>query len=70
MGRRLEDRRGRAVAVRWQDAAGKGDAFRDPEGRPRWRRCGLETGGLVIDFAEETADPFAKMLLLAAALGG
>lgn len=69
-GRRLEDRRGRVIALRWQDAAGKGDVYRDPAGRPLATvRPGRD--GLAVAFTEEvTADPFAKMLVLAAALQG
>jgi hypothetical protein len=63
-GPRLEDRAGRVVAVR------KGETFRDPQGRSL-ATLRSEAGGLVIDFAEETADaPFTRMLVLAAALQG
>lgn len=69
-GRRLEDRRGRVVAVRWQDAGGKGDVYRDSAGRSLATvRPGKE--GLAVTFSEEAgADPFARMLVLAASLQG
>ena len=67
-GRRLEGRDGCVVAVRRPDAAPGGDVFRDPEGRllatllPRQR-------GATLTFTDAiAADPFAKMLVLAAAL--
>jgi hypothetical protein len=64
-GRRLEDRRGRVLAVR-----GTGDVFRDAEGQPLAElRPGKE--GLSVGFTEAiAADPFAKMLVLAAAVRG
>ncbi len=69
-GRRLEDRGGRVVALRGPDPAARGDVFRDPDGRPlatlRWGR-----EGAALAFMEAVAqDPFAKMLMLAAALHG
>ena len=62
-GRRLEDRHGRLVA-----AGGPDGVFRDPDGRPlATLRAGA--GGLTVAFTEGAAtDPFARMLVLAAAL--
>ncbi len=62
--------RGRVVAVRGPDAAARGDVFRDPEGRPlATLRPGKD--GVTLAFTEAVAaDPFAKMLMLAAALHG
>lgn len=67
-GRRLEDRHGRLVAVRWPDAGGRGDVFRDPAGSPlATARPGKD--GLAVAFTEAAAaDPFTKMLVLAAVL--
>jgi hypothetical protein len=64
-GRRLGDRRGRVVAVR-----GPGDVFHDAEGQPL---AALRPGkdGLLVAFTQAiAADPFAKMLVLAAAVRG
>ena len=62
-GRRLEDRLGRLVAVCGPDAV-----FRDPEGRPL-ASLRPEAAGLAVAFTEAVAaDPFARMLVLAAAL--
>jgi hypothetical protein len=70
LGRRLEDRHGRLVAVRRPDAFGRGDVFRDPAGAPlATLRPGRD--GLAVAFTEAaTTDPFTRMLVLAAALQG
>jgi hypothetical protein len=67
-GPRLENRSGRIVAVRRHNADLKCEVFRDSEGRSlATLRSG--PGGVVIGFAEATAeDPFTRMLILAAAL--
>ena len=68
-GRRLEDRAGRIVALRGPDPAARGDVFHDPEGRPlATLRPGRD--GAALAFTEAAADPFARMLVLAAALHG
>ena len=67
-GRRLEDRTGRNLARRRTNAEFKGDAFTDPEGRPL-ATLRSEADGVVIAFTEGiTGNPFARMLVLAAAL--
>ena len=69
-GRRLEDRGGRVVAVRGPDPrrAATCSATRTAG---RWRRCGRARDGAALAFTEAAAaDPFAKMLVLAAALHG
>ena len=72
---------GRCAGGGWRTAAaasspcagrtpGRGDVFRDPAGRPlATLRPGRD--GLALAFTEAVAaDPFAKMLVLAAALQG
>jgi hypothetical protein len=69
-GRRLEDGYGRLVAVRGPDPAHDGDGFLDPMGRPLASLTPSKHGA-TLAFAEAiAADPFAKMLVLAAALRG
>jgi hypothetical protein len=70
MGRRLEDRHSCVVALRETDGGARSDVFRDAEGRPL---ATLQSGrdGVRLSFTEAIAgDPFAKMLVLAAALRG
>ncbi|HVS39575.1 MAG TPA: hypothetical protein VMS17_28720 [Gemmataceae bacterium] len=69
-GRRLEDGCGRVVAVRGPNSGMRGDVFRDPDGR---QAAILQPGkhGLALAFTDAcAADPFARMLMLAAALHG
>ena len=67
-GRRLEDRNGRLLALRRPNTEPKGEVFRSPEGRCL-ATLRSEADGVVIAFAEAAAgDPFARMLMLAAAL--
>lgn len=66
-GRRLQGRGGRVVAVRRPDVGG-GDVFVDPAGRPL-ATLSARPGGATLAFTDAiAADPFAKMLVLAAAL--
>jgi hypothetical protein len=69
-GRRLEDRCGCVVAARGPDAGSRGEVFRDPVGRVlATLRSGKD--GVTLAFTEAVAaEPFTRMLLLAATLRG
>ena len=68
-GRRLEDRHGRLVGLRWPDAGGLGAVFRDPAGHAlATLRPGRD--GLAVCFTDAAGDPFLRMLVLAASLQG
>lgn len=67
-GRRLEDPPGRVFAVRRPNPDGAGEVFLDADGRTL-AALRQEKEGVSVAFAEAiTGDPFAKMLVLAAAL--